>query len=142
MLKAGDIAPDHSLEADVGTASVPSRHGDWPGASSAHPKGDAPDCALECKELRDAREASLGKALFGMSPDERARHVCFRDEYGLDFPLLCDVGHEVAETYGASGQTKRGVLRTAFIIGTDGRVRRAFENVNPQGHAAEVFAAS
>lgn len=144
MLKVGDIAPDFTLESDSGTTVVLSAHRDKPVVLFFYPQDDTPGCTVECKEFRDARDAFAAKAhVFGISPDDRASHEAFRDKFGLNFPLLCDVGHEVAERYGVYGQTKWGigVLRTTFVIGTDGRIQRVFENVKPQGHAAEVLAA-
>jgi len=144
MLKVGDLAPDFTLETDSGTKVVLSEHRDKPVVLFFYPKDDTPGCTVECKEFRDARDAFALKAhVFGISPDDRASHEAFRDKYGLNFPLLCDIRHEVADRYGVYGQTKWGVgvLRTTFIIGTDGRIQRVFESVNPQGHAAEVLAA-
>ena len=81
--------------------------------------------------------------VFGVSADDRASHEVFRDKLSLTFPLLCDVGHKVCDTYGVWGPTKwgEGIRRTTVIVGADGRIKKVFENVTPQGHAEEVLAA-
>lgn len=83
----GDIAPDFSLEADDGTAIVSSRYRDGSAVSLSYRKSEAPACTSECKGSFFAREAFVGKTHgFGMSPDDRASHGAFRDDYGFDFP--------------------------------------------------------
>lgn len=143
MLKVGDVAPDFALETDSGAMVSLSQLRDKPVVLFFYPKDDTPGCTIECKEFRDASALFADKAhVFGISPDDRASHEAFRDKFGLNFPLLCDINHEVADRYGVWGQTKWGVgvLRTTFVIGTDGKVQRVFEGVTPQGHAAEVLA--
>ena len=62
------------------------------------------------------------------------------------FPLLADEDHKVAEAYGVwkeksmYGKKYMGVERTTFVIGADGRVKKVFEKVKVDGHAAEVLA--
>lgn len=144
MLKVGDSAPDFTLETDRAAKVTLSQLRDKPVVLFFYPKDDTPGCTIECKEFRDALPSFADKAhVFGISPDDRASHEAFRDKFGLNFPLLCDVGNQVADRYGVWGKTKwgEGVLRTTFIIGTDGRIQRVFEGVSPQGHAAEVLAA-
>jgi peroxiredoxin Q/BCP len=109
-----------------------------------YPKDDTPGCTIECKEFRDTLPKFEGKAtVFGISPDDKASHEAFRDKFGLTFPLLCDPGHKVANAFGVWGPTKwgEGIQRTTFIIGTDGKIARVFENVQPQGHAQAVLEA-
>lgn len=144
MLKVGDSAPDFTLETDRAAKVTLSDLRDKPVVLFFYPKDDTPGCTVECKEFRDASPHFASKAhLLGISPDDRASHEAFRDKFGLNFPLLCDIGHEVADRYGVWGATKwgEGVRRTTFIIGTDGRIQRIFPDVSPQGHAAEVLSA-
>jgi peroxiredoxin Q/BCP len=109
-----------------------------------YPKDDTPGCTVECKEFRDARAQYLDRAhVFGISPDDVASHQAFRDKYALNFPLLSDAGHKVAEKFGVWGPKKtgsEGIHRTTFVIRA-GKVARVFTDVKPQGHAQEVLAA-
>lgn len=144
MLHAGDTAPDFTLETDDGEKVTLSKLRDKPVVLFFYPKDDTPGCTIECKEFRDARASFAAKAhVYGISPDDRASHEAFREKFGLNFPLLCDLGHAIADRFGVWGPTKWGVgiQRTTFVIGTDGRIAKVFENVNPQGHADEVLAA-
>jgi peroxiredoxin Q/BCP len=70
----------------------------------------------------------------------------FARKFDLNFPLLADPDHAVAEQYGVWGEKKfmgrayMGAARTTFVIGTDGVIRHVFENVKPEGHDREVLA--
>jgi peroxiredoxin Q/BCP len=69
----------------------------------------------------------------------------FAEKYKLNFPLLADEDHSVAEKYGVWGEKKfmgrkyMGVMRTTFVIGKGGKVLHVFENVKPEGHEKEVM---
>ena len=141
MLKVGDKVPDFTLETDSGQSIKLSTLNDRPVVLFFYPKDDTPGCTIECKEFRDARTAFETKAhVFGVSPDDRDSHQAFRDKFGLNFPLLSDPGHKVADRFGVWGKTKwgEGILRTTFVV-KNGTVARVFEDVKPQGHAAEVL---
>ena len=143
-LKAGDLAPDFTLDDEQGRAVALGGLRDRPVVLFFYPKDDTPGCTIECKEFRDARPQFQERAhVFGISPDDLASHQAFRDKYALNFPLLSDPGHQVADRFGVWGPRKNGgegILRTTFIL-RDGKVSRVFEGVKPEGHAAEVLAA-
>jgi thioredoxin-dependent peroxiredoxin len=71
----------------------------------------------------------------------------FHDKYALDFPLLADEDHAVAESYGVwvqksmYGKTYFGNERTTFIVDADGRVAEILRRVKPAEHDALVLAA-
>lgn len=144
ILKPGASAPQVSLADDKGSQVDLSSFKDKPIVLFFYPKDDTPGCTIECKEFRDARQQFLAKAhVFGISPDDAASHQAFRDKYALNFPLLSDLGHQVADRFGVWGPKpngKEGIHRTTFIL-KDGKVARVFEAVKPEGHAQEVLAA-
>jgi peroxiredoxin Q/BCP len=143
MLRAGDQAPNFTLESDSGNSVTLSELGDKPVVLFFYPQDDTPGCSIECREFRDARPSFEGKAhVFGVSGDDRASHQAFRDKFALNFPLLCDEGGNVAEAFGVWSDTQWGAMakRTTFII-RHGTIAQVFENVKPQGHAAEVLGA-
>jgi peroxiredoxin Q/BCP len=82
--------------------------------------------------------------VLGVSPDPVRSHERFRDKYDLNFPLLADEDHKVAEAYGAWGKKKlygreyEGILRSTFVIGEDGRIEKAYRKVRPAEHAEEI----
>lgn len=144
ILTQGQTAPTFTLKTDSGTEVTLPTSGGKATVLFFYPKDDTPGCTIECKEFRDARAALEAKArVFGISPDDVASHQAFRDKYALNFPLLSDPGHRVAEQFGVWGMKKsgsEGIFRTTFII-RDGKIARVFEAVNPEGHAAQVLAA-
>jgi peroxiredoxin Q/BCP len=102
---------------------------------------------VEATEFRDRipEFAQLGVAVYGMSPDDLDSHRAFSEKHRLNMPLLSDAGHRVIEQWGFYGERERdgkkfmAVLRSTVMVGPDGRVERLWENVQFQGHAAEVL---
>ncbi|HEX7090983.1 MAG TPA: thioredoxin-dependent thiol peroxidase [Longimicrobiales bacterium] len=149
MLEPNDVAPDFELQADDGSTV---RLSDLRGRKVVlyfYPKDDTPGCTTEACEFRDRRKdiGANGAVVLGVSPDSVESHRRFKEKYGLDFPLLADTDHRVAEAYGVwqqksmYGRTYWGVARTTFLIDEEGRIARVFEKVKPAGHAAEVLEA-
>ena len=144
LLVEGEAAPNFTLKTDAGAEVSLAALGDKPTVLFFYPKDDTPGCTIECKEFRDARAAFEAKAhVFGISPDDVASHQAFRDKYALNFPLLSDPGHHVAELFGVWALKKsgtEGIHRTTFVI-RDGKIAHVFKDVKPEGHAAQVLAA-
>ena len=114
-----------------------------------YPKDDTPGCTKEACAFRD-RTSDLkarGAVVLGVSPDDVASHGKFRDKYSLNFPLLADVGHKIAERYGAwreknmYGKKSIGIQRSTFLIDGTGKVRKVWKKVSVDGHDEEVLAA-
>ena len=99
--------------------------------------------------MRDHRAdyAAFGATVIGVSPDTVDEVKRFHEKYGLDFPLLADEDHAVADAYGVwvqksmYGNKYFGNERTTFVIGTDGRVAHVLRKVKPAEHDALVLAA-
>jgi peroxiredoxin Q/BCP len=83
----------------------------------------------------------------GISPDEPAAQERFKKKYSLNFTLLCDTDKKIADAYGVLkdknlyGKIMKGIERTTFIIGPDGKIEKIFPKVKPDGHAEQVLAA-
>ena len=88
-----------------------------------------------------------GAVVLGVSPDDEASHVRFKEKYSLPFTLLADPDHQVAERYGVwvekttFGKKSMGIKRSTFVIDADGRVAKALYGVKPEGQAERVLAA-
>ena len=88
-----------------------------------------------------------GAVVLGVSPDDKAAHVKFKNKYELPFTLLADTDHSVAEAYGAWGEKSYlgkkyfGVSRSTFVIDAEGNVKKVMHNVKPATHADDVLAA-
>jgi peroxiredoxin Q/BCP len=112
-----------------------------------YPKADTPGCTKQACGFRDAIASyqKLGVPVFGVSPDPVKDVTKFAEKFELNFPLLADADHSVAERYGVwqeksmYGKKYMGVARTTFVIGPDGKVAHVFERVKPEGHDAEVL---
>jgi len=146
MLKVGDPAPEFELASQSG----PVRSSDLLGKRYVlyfYPADDTPGCTKEACSFRDylPRFASLGVPVYGVSPQDVDSKQKFANKYGLNFPLLADTDHKVAEAFGAWGEKSMygkkymGILRTTFVIGADGKVEHVWEKVKPEGHAEEVY---
>ena len=138
----GDPVPAFEMKADdVATVSNESLLGHRY-VMYFYPKDDTPGCTTQACSLRDnfGRVMATGVEVFGVSPDSVASHVRFREKYDLPYRLLADVGHQAADAFGTwvekkfAGRTYKGVERTSFIIGPDGRVEHVLPRVKPVEH--------
>ena len=114
-----------------------------------YPKADTPGCTAQACSLRDAwgELKQAGVTVLGISPDPVAKQKKFADKYGLNFALLSDEDHAVAEAYDVwteksmYGKKYFGILRSSFLIGEDGRIIEAWYKVQPAETAPKALAA-
>ncbi|HKJ39668.1 MAG TPA: thioredoxin-dependent thiol peroxidase [Anaerolineales bacterium] len=148
-ISSGIPAPDFELLDDTNTLRKLS---DFRGKNVVlyfYPKDDTPGCVKEACNFRDNYSAyeESDIVILGVSPDNVASHVKFKNKFDLPFPLLADDGHKVCDEYGVWGPKKfmgreyEGVLRTTFLIDGNGIVIKVFENVRPAEHSVEVLSA-
>jgi peroxiredoxin Q/BCP len=103
-----------------------------------YPKADTPGCTQQACALRDVAAQVGDTVILGISPDKPAALSKFHDKYGLNFDLLSDVDHAVAEAYGVwqekknYGKTYMGIVRSAFLIGADGTLRDVWYKISPK----------
>lgn len=148
-IEAGTKAPAFTMTSDSGEKV---RLSDLKGSTIVlyfYPKDDTPGCTIEACSFRDQSAAlkKLGAVVLGVSPDDVDSHAVFRDKFNLNFPLLADIGHKVAEKYGAwrekvrFGKRSMGIQRSTFIIGPDGKVAKMWKSVKVAGHDEMVLKA-
>ncbi len=148
-IEAGQKAPPFTLPADDGTKVKLSDLKGKPVVLYFYPKDDTPGCTKEACAFRDQQSElqKHGATVLGISPDDAESHGRFRDKYNLNFPLLADVGHKVAEKYGAWREKNRygkktlGIQRSTFLIDQEGRVARLWKAVQVDGHDRQVLKA-
>ena len=149
MVQEGSAAPDFELVSDSGeTVRLADLRGK-PVVLYFYPKDDTPGCTAQACGIRDAwgEFERAGAVVLGVSPDDEASHVKFKEKYELPFQLLADTDHAVAEDYGVwveksyAGNTYMGVERSTFVIDADGNVAKAMRKVKPDTHADDVLAA-
>jgi peroxiredoxin Q/BCP len=149
FIEEGKKAPAFTLTADDGSKVKLS---DLVGSSVVlyfYPKDDTPGCTREACAFRDRQQElqKLGARVFGVSPDSLDSHRKFRDKYALNFPLLADPDHKVAEKYGAwreknmYGKTTMGIQRSTYLIDREGKVARVWRRVQVDGHDEQVIEA-
>ena len=146
--KTGSKAPSFKLPSSDGkTISLADFAGKKMVVLYFYPRADTPGCTKEACGFRDAL-ADYGRAnvaVLGISPDPVEAVTKFAGKFHLNFPLLADADHSVAEKYGVWGEKNMygkkyfGVLRTTFIVGKDGKIGHVFEKVKPEGHDKEVL---
>lgn len=113
-----------------------------------YPKAMTPGCTVQACGIRDSRAQlkKLDTVVLGVSPDPVARLGRFIEKKDLNFTLLSDEDHAIAEKYGVWGLKKfmgkefMGILRTTFIIGKDGRLKHVMDKVKTKTHHDDVIA--
>jgi peroxiredoxin Q/BCP len=138
-LKNGDTAPDFDLEDQNGNRVKLS---DYKGKKLVvyfYPKADTPGCTKQACSVRDARSdlSKSGLTVVGISPDPPNKQKKFEEKYDLNFPLLSDTDHAVAEAYGAWGEKSmygkkyEGIIRSSILIDENGKVAGTWYKVKP-----------
>lgn len=145
----GKKAPAFALESNAGTTVKLSQLKGKTVVLYFYPRDNTPGCTVEANEFRAIQPEldALDAVVLGVSPDSVNSHCKFADKYGLNFHLLADTDHAVAEKYGVwvekvmCGRKGMGILRTTFLIDGDGKVSRVWSKVKPEGHGPEVLEA-
>ena len=149
MLQVGDPAPDFTLPDQTGEDLTLSDLRGQTVVIYFYPRADTPGCTTQACGIRDHRSdyAATGARVIGISPDEVDAVAKFAQKYDLDFTLLADADHSVAESYGTWGEksmygkTYWGVQRATFIIDPEGMIARVFPKVSPKTHDEVVLGA-
>ena len=147
MLTEGDLAPDFELATDGGGSIKLS---DLLGKRVVlyfYPKDDTSGCTKQACGFRDnqAALAEQNAIVIGVSPDGVASHDRFRDKYDMNFPLLSDPDHVVAEAYGAWGKKKmygreyEGIIRSTFVIDAEGRIEKVYAKAKAADNPRQVL---
>jgi len=149
VLEAGEQAPDFTLPDQNGDAVTLSELRGETVVLYFYPRADTPGCTTQACSIRDrsGEYDAAGARVIGVSPDTVEAVSKFAGKYGLEFTLLADADHEVAEAYGAwmekknYGKTYWGVQRSTFIIDAEGRIAHVIPKASPKTHDDEVLAA-
>jgi peroxiredoxin Q/BCP len=142
VIEPGDQAPDFELPDQDGNPVKLSELRDQPVVIYFYPKADTPGCTTQACGVRDHRAdyAKAGAVVLGISPDTVAKVKKFHDKQALNFRLLADEGHHVADAYGVwaeksmYGKTYFGNERTTFIVNPDGTIAEILRKVKPSEH--------
>lgn len=148
-IEEGSKAPAFTLKADDGSKVKLSDLKGHPVVLYFYPKDDTPGCTKEACAFRDRSKEleKLGAKVFGVSPDSVESHVKFKEKYKLNFSLLADTDHEVAEKFGAwreknmYGKKSMGIQRSTYLIDATGKVAKLWKKVSVDGHDEQVIEA-
>lgn len=148
-VEIGQTAPDFTLKNDAGEDVKLSSLRGKPVVLYFYPADDTPGCTTEACAFRDSRSAwsGVGAQVYGISPDDVESHAKFRKKFDLNFPLLADPGHAVADLYGAwreknmYGKVSMGIVRSTYILDAMGKVTHLWKRVKVEGHDQKVIEA-
>jgi peroxiredoxin Q/BCP len=149
MLKEGDNAPAFTLKDQNGEKVKLSDLKGQPVVVYFYPRADTPGCTTQACGIRDRSDeyAATGARVLGISPDEVSEIAKFAGKFDLDFTLLADPDHKVAEKYGAWGEKSMygkkylGVLRNTYIVDAKGKIAKVLPKVQPKEHDKLVLKA-
>lgn len=148
--KVGNLAPTFALNDQNGdTVSLQDFRGESNVVVYFYPKAMTPGCTVQAQGLRDSAKAlkKRNTAVLGISPDAVGRLDKFVQRDALNFSLLSDEDHAVADKYGAWGPKKfmgrefDGILRTTYIIGKDGKLKAILDKFKTKDHHDVLIAA-
>ena len=147
QLQSGDKAPSFSLPSSSGgTVTLDELKGKKV-VLYFYPKDDTPGCTKEACGFRDSKDDLDAEDLvvLGVSADDLDSHQQFIDKFHLNFPLLADVDRTCIDAYGVwgekelRGQRMVGIIRKTFLIDEEGKIMKAWHEVQPEGHAEEIL---
>ena len=146
--KIGNLAPAFSLQNQQGNkVSLKDFKGKKNVVIYFYPKASTPGCTVQACGIRDSAAAfkKLNTVVVGISPDPIKRLQNFIDKQALNFDLLSDEDHSIADKYGAWGPKKfmgkeyDGILRSTFIVGKDGKLKAIMDKVKTKSHHDDVI---
>ncbi|HVQ58552.1 MAG TPA: thioredoxin-dependent thiol peroxidase [Solirubrobacterales bacterium] len=149
MLSEGEAAPDFSLPDQNGEQVKLSDLRGQTVVVYFYPRADTPGCTTQACGIRDrgGEYAELGAKVIGISPDEVEAIAKFAGKFDLEFTLLADPDHAVAEQWGAWGEKSMygkkymGVLRNSYIVDAEGKIAKVFPKVQPKKHDDTILKA-
>lgn len=148
MLKPGDAVPDFTLpDQDGEPVSLFGLRGKSV-VLYFYPRADTPGCTTQACGVRNHSDdyERAGAVVLGVSPDTVEKIKRFHDKFDLNFTLLADPDHAVADLFGAwvekrnYGRTYFGNERTTFVIDADGIVADRIRKLKPTEHDDRVLA--
>ncbi len=149
-VEEGKMAPSFILKASNGEkVSLKDFKGKKQVVLYFYPKDNTPGCTKEACSFNDNLKEIEKKdaVVLGVSRDSLDSHKKFITKFELSFPLLSDENEEVCKKYDVLkektmfGKKSMGIVRSTFIIGKNGKIKKIFRNVKVDGHTEQVLQA-
>lgn len=104
-----------------------------------YPKDDTPGCTIQGKSFTASKEEfdKANIAVVGVSEDDVTSHKSFCDKFGFKIDLLADPSHQLLSAADVGQSEYKGTMywnRTSFVIDPEGKLRKIYRKVNPEGH--------
>jgi peroxiredoxin Q/BCP len=146
-LVTGDKAPQFTLEDDNGNSVSLTNFSGKKVLVYFYPKAMTPGCITQACGLRDvnAQLADLNTVVLGISPDTVKKLENFVTKKELNFPLLSDVDHAIADKFGVWGEKKfmgkiyDGIHRISFLVNEEGIIEHVFDKFKTKDHHQVVL---
>lgn len=146
-IKIGDLIPDFVSVTQAGDSFTLNDLKGTPTVLYFYPKDNTSGCTLEAKSLRDAKDELLarGYKIVGVSPDSVKSHQNFCAKHELNFTLLADTDHSLAEALGVwqlkkmYGREYMGIVRTTFLLDAEARVTHIIEKVDTKDSYGQII---
>jgi len=147
LIDPGKKAPALNLKDQNGEPPRLSEYAGQPVVLYFYPKDDTPGCTQETCDFRDSlpRFTSSKARVFGVSILDEKSKAKFAKKYDVNFPLLADPDHEVAEKDGVwqqkfnYGKPYMGIVRTTYLIDRNGKIAKRWDKVKIDGHVDDVL---
>jgi peroxiredoxin Q/BCP len=147
MLAPGDDAPAFDLLDQSGTSRSLAESAGHKVLVYFYPRANTPGCTQQACGLNDVLGEIGDTVVLGLSPDKPAALAKFVEKYGLRFTLLSDLDHAVADAYGVwqekklYGKVSMGIVRSAFLVGTDGTLEQVWYKISPKDTPVKLLEA-
>jgi peroxiredoxin Q/BCP len=148
LLGEGDRLPAVTLLDDRGTQLTTTDLLGGPLILYFYPKDDTPGCTSEASQFRDLYPQFQKKKarIVGVSRDSVESHQRFKEKFSIPFELLADTESKLCDAFGVIveknmyGKKSKGIARSTFLIGGDGKIVKVWPKVNVDEHADDVLA--
>lgn len=146
-LSVGEKAPTFSVQDQDGEIVSSADYAGKPYVIYFYPKASTPGCTIQSCELRDSEQdlKSLDAYVIGVSADSVKAQKKFDERHHFGFPLLADENKEVINAYGVWGEKSlygkkfKGIIRSAFVVDSKGKIAGAFYKISPKDTVAKTL---